>query len=44
VEFLEEAFAHWQQRQKIRLVRADSGFLDDKLLTISAAAVAWPIL
>ena len=33
VEFLEEALALWQQRQKIRLVRADSGFFDDKLLT-----------
>jgi hypothetical protein len=32
VEFLEEALALWQQRQKIRLV-ADSGFFDDKLLT-----------
>ena len=33
VEFLEEGLALWQQRQKIRLVRADSGFFDDKLLT-----------
>jgi len=33
VEFLEEALALWQQRQKIRLVRADSGFFDDKLLS-----------
>src|ERR1051326_4991555 len=33
VEFLEEALALWLQRQKIRLVRADSGFFDDKLLT-----------
>jgi hypothetical protein len=33
VEFLEEALALWQQRQKICLVRADSGFFDDKLLT-----------
>jgi hypothetical protein len=33
VEFLEEALALWQQRQKIRLVRADSGFFDDQLLT-----------
>lgn len=33
VEFLEEALALWQPRQKIRLVRADSGFFDDKLLT-----------
>ena len=33
VEFLEEALALWGQRQKIRLVRADSGFFDDKLLT-----------
>jgi len=31
-EFLEEALALWGQRQKIRLVRADSGFFDDKLL------------
>jgi Transposase DDE domain group 1 len=33
VEFLEEALGLWQQRQKIRLVRADSGFFDDKLLS-----------
>ena len=33
VEFLEEALALWQQRQKIRVVRADSGFFDDKLLS-----------
>jgi DNA-directed RNA polymerase subunit N (RpoN/RPB10) len=33
VEFLEEALALWQQRQKIRLVRADSGFFEDKLLS-----------
>ena len=33
VEFLEEALALWGQRQKIRLVRADSGFFDDKLLS-----------
>ena len=33
VEFLEEALALWGQRQKIRMVRADSGFFDDKLLS-----------
>jgi hypothetical protein len=33
VEFLEEALALWRQRQKIRLVRADSGFFDDQLLS-----------
>jgi hypothetical protein len=33
VEFLEEALARWGQRQKIRLVRADSGFFDDQLLS-----------
>src|SRR6476661_6878253 len=33
VEFLEEALALWQQRQKIRLLRADSGFFEDKLLS-----------
>ena len=33
VEFLEEALALWEQRQKIRLVRADSGFFDDQLLS-----------
>jgi hypothetical protein len=33
VEFLEEALALWGQRQIIRLVRADSGFFDDKLLS-----------
>ena len=33
VEFLKEALALWSQRQKIRLVRADSGFFDDKLLS-----------
>jgi hypothetical protein len=32
VEFLKEALALWGQRQPIRLVRADSGFFDDKLL------------
>jgi DNA-directed RNA polymerase subunit N (RpoN/RPB10) len=32
-EFLEEALALWGQRQTIRLVRADSGFFDDKLLS-----------
>jgi hypothetical protein len=40
VEFLEEALALWQQRQKIRLVRADSGFFDDKLLNSGAALPA----
>ena len=33
VEFLKEALALWSQRQKIRLVRADSGFFDDQLLS-----------
>lgn len=33
VAFLEEALALWGQRQKIRLVRADSGFFDDTLLS-----------
>jgi hypothetical protein len=33
VEFLEEALALWQQCQNIRVVRADSGFFDDKLLS-----------
>jgi hypothetical protein len=33
VEFLKEALALWGQRQKIRLVRADSGFFEDKLLS-----------
>ena len=33
VEFLKEALALWCERQKIRLVRADSGFFDDKLLS-----------
>jgi len=32
VEFLKEALAQWSERQKIRLVRADSGFFEDKLL------------
>jgi hypothetical protein len=32
-EFLEEALALWGQRQKIRLLRADSGFFDDLLLS-----------
>ena len=32
VEFLQEALALWGQRQTIRLVRADSGFFEDKLL------------
>ena len=33
VEFLKEALALWEQRQKIRLVRADSGFFEDNLLS-----------
>jgi len=33
VEFLKEALALWQQRQSIRVVRADSGFFDDELLS-----------
>jgi hypothetical protein len=33
VEFLKEALALWGQRQKIRLLRADSGFFEDNLLT-----------
>jgi DDE family transposase len=33
VEFLKEALALWGQRQKIRLVRADAGFFEDKLLS-----------
>jgi hypothetical protein len=32
-EFLKEALALWGQRVKIRLLRADSGFFDDKLLS-----------
>src|SRR6202049_974844 len=32
-EFLKEAIALWGQRAKIRLLRADSGFFDDKLLS-----------
>jgi hypothetical protein len=32
VEFLKEALALWQQRQTIRVIRADSGFFDDELL------------
>jgi hypothetical protein len=32
-EFLKEALALWGQRQKIRRLRADSGFFDDKLLS-----------
>src|SRR5260370_23800571 len=32
-EFLKEALALWGQREKIRLLRADSGFSDDKLLS-----------
>ena len=31
-EFLKEALALWGQRAKIRLLRADSGSFDDKLL------------
>jgi hypothetical protein len=33
VEFLKEALALWGQRQTIRLIRADSGFFEDKLLS-----------
>ena len=33
VEFLQEALALWGQRQTIRLVRADAGFFEDKLLS-----------
>ena len=33
VEFLQEALALWGQRQMIRLVRADAGFFEDKLLS-----------
>jgi Transposase DDE domain group 1 len=33
VEFLKEALALWNQRQTIRLVRADAGFFEDKLLS-----------
>jgi hypothetical protein len=32
-EFLKEALTLWGQREKIRLLRADSGFFDDKLLS-----------
>ena len=32
-EFLQEALALWAQRQKIRLLRADSGFFEDRLLS-----------
>jgi hypothetical protein len=32
-EFLQEALALWSQRQKIRLLRADSGFFEDRLLS-----------
>ena len=32
-EFLKEALALWGQRAKIRLLRADSGFFDDRLLS-----------
>jgi hypothetical protein len=33
VEFLQEALALWAQRQTIRVVRADSGFFEDELLS-----------
>ncbi len=33
VEFLKEALALWRQCQTIRVVRADSGFFDDELLS-----------
>jgi hypothetical protein len=33
VEFLNEALALWDQRQIIRMVRADAGFFEDKLLS-----------
>ena len=33
VQFLQEALALWGQRQMIRLVRADAGFFEDKLLS-----------
>jgi hypothetical protein len=33
-EFLKEALALWGQRQKIGLLRADSGFFDDQLLNL----------
>jgi hypothetical protein len=33
VEFLKEVFALWRQRQTIRVIRADSGFFDDELLS-----------
>ena len=33
-EFLEEALALWGQRQKVRLVRADSGLFDDQPLSL----------
>ncbi len=39
-EFLKEALALWGQRQKIRLLRADSGFFDDKLLSFLGTAPA----
>ena len=32
-EFLQEALALWGHRQKIRLLRADSGFFEDRLLS-----------
>ncbi|MFB3828224.1 MAG: transposase [Bryobacteraceae bacterium] len=32
-EFLKEALALWRQRQKILLLRADSGFFEDLLLS-----------
>jgi hypothetical protein len=34
-EFLKEALALWGQRQKIRRLRADSGFFEDQLLSFS---------
>ena len=38
-EFLKEALALWGQRQIIRLLRADSGFFDDQLLSFWNSAV-----
>jgi hypothetical protein len=32
-EYLKEALALWGQRQKIRLLKADSGFFEDQLLS-----------
>jgi hypothetical protein len=37
-EFLKEALALWGQRQKIRLLRADSGFFDGLLLRLFGTA------